>query len=57
MCLKRWRKVLHSPEGAAAENLCGIPAGQGEKRFDAVVCKRGKAKNRRYGNESIQENP
>ena len=46
-----------SPEGAAAENLCGIPAGQGEKRFDAVVCKRGKAKNRRYENERIQENP
>ena len=41
-----------SPEGAAAENLCGIPAGQGEKRFDAVVCKRGKAKNRRYENKA-----
>lgn len=46
-----------SPEGAAAENLCGILAGQGEKRFDAVAYKRGKAKNRRYENESIQENP
>ena len=46
-----------SPEGAAVENLCEIPAGQWEKRFDAVVCKRGKAKNRRYENESIQENP
>lgn len=45
-----------SPEGAAAENLCGIPTGQGEERLDAVVCKRGKAKNRRYENESIQEN-
>ena len=45
-----------SPEGAAAENLCGIPAGQGEKQSAAAVCECGKDKNRQCKNKSIPEN-